>query len=231
MRTKLTIMGLVLAAALVAVGVVTAVALVVDLRAALALVAVAVLGYLLVIEPRIRRWGATDVEVDRAMPGDEMIPDGRGPTRAITIHAAPHEVWPWLVQIGYGRAGWYSYDWIDNDGRPSADRIVPEFQDLKVGDPILMLPGYGPAVRAIEPDRWIVSGDPEFGTYCWALYPARDGGTRLVCRFRQNWPITPGTLFWTLIVGPGSFIMERKMLKTIKARAERATAGHRTVVP
>ncbi|GII04324.1 hypothetical protein [Planobispora takensis] len=227
MRTKLTVMGLVLAAALVAVGVVTAVALAVDLWTALAFVVAALLGYVLVIEPRIRRWGSTDVEVDRAMPGDKVIPDGRGPTRAIAIHAAPHEVWPWLVQIGYGRAGWYSYDWIDNDGRPSADRIVPEFQDLKVGDRILMLPGYGPEVRAVEPNRWILSGDAELGTYCWALYPARDGGTRLVCRFRQNWPLTVGTLFWTLIAGPGSFIMERKMLKTIKAHAERTVTTAR----
>jgi hypothetical protein len=68
--------------------------------------------------------GATDQEVRRAMPGDQLIPDAASTTRAITITAPPEQVWPWLVQLGYGRAGWYSYDWIDNDGHPSADRAA-----------------------------------------------------------------------------------------------------------
>jgi hypothetical protein len=81
------------------------------------------------------RWGATDAEVVSAMPGDEIVPDASfTATRAITIAALPEEVWPWIVQIGTGRAGFYSYDLFDNAARPSADRILPEFQETQMGD-------------------------------------------------------------------------------------------------
>jgi hypothetical protein len=125
------------------------------------------------------------------------------------------------VQLGYGRAGWYSYDWIDNDGRRSADRIVPELQDLRVGDQILMVPGLGPRVREIAPNRHLVVGDVEEGTWCLTLRPA-PGGVRLVSRWRVRWRLTPATVFWILLSDPGAFVMERRMLKGIKARAERA---------
>ena len=178
--------------------------------------------YLLVVGPWQRRWGATDEEVRRAMPGDAFLrPDAPSTTRAITVDASPEVVFPWLLQIGYGRGGWYSYDWIDNDGRPSADRIVPELQQLKVGDQILMLPEMGPRVREIQPDRYLVAGDHEGSSWCLALYPTASG-SRLVSRWRVNWPLSPATAFWILVTDPGAFIMERRMLKGIKARAERA---------
>jgi hypothetical protein len=174
-----------------------------------ALGVVAVLGaYRLWIQPWQHRWGATDEEVRRPMPGDDLIPDASSTTRAITIAAPAEQVWPWLVQLGYGRAGWYSYDWIDNDGRPSADRILPELQDLRVGDQILMVPDVGPRVREVEPNRYLVAGDQESG-----------GGCRLVSRWRVDWPLTPATAFWVLLSDPGAFIMERKMLKGIRSRA------------
>jgi hypothetical protein len=170
------------------------------------------------------RWGATDAEVDRAMPGDELLENAGSITRAITIGARPELIWPWLVQIGFGRAGWYSYDWIDNDGRPSANRIVPEFQDLRVGDRMLMAPEMGPTVRVVEPNRHLLcAGDLD--TWCLGLYPADDRRTRLVSRWRERWPRTPATIFWLLISEPGSFIMERKMLLGIKARAERTRSS------
>lgn len=103
------------------------------------------------IGPRQRRWGATDEEVERAMPGDELLRPGvPSTTRAIAIDADPRDVFPWLVQIGYGRGGWYSHDWIDNDGRRSPDRIDPALQGLAVGDRIQMTPGLGPIVREIQ---------------------------------------------------------------------------------
>jgi hypothetical protein len=179
--------------------------------------------YRLVVQPWQHRWGASDEETERPLPGDEVIPKAKSTTRAITINAEPDEVWPWLVQIGYGKAGWYSYDWIDNDGRPSADRIIPEYQNLQVGDQIVMVPGLGPRVRAMEPNRWLLSGDEETGTWCLALDSAEDGSTRLISRWRQDWPFTPATAFWIAIADPGAFIMERKMLKGIKARAERSS--------
>jgi hypothetical protein len=143
------------------------------------------------IQPWQHRWGATDEEVRRTMPGDGLLPDAASTTRAIGIAAPAERVWPWLVQLGYGRAGWYSYDWIDNDGQPSADRIIPELQQLQVGDQILMLPQMGPRIREVEPNRHLVAGDREAGVWCLALYPAASG-CRLVSHWRVNWPLTRG---------------------------------------
>jgi len=228
MRTKLTIMAIILALdlAAVAVGVLlvltlggwTGVGVVVGLAGLL------LLAYRSVGRPWHARWGATDEEVARAMPGGELLPDANVTTRAVTVDARPEEVWPWLVQLGYGRAGWYSYDWIDNDGRPSAGRIVPELQRLEPGDQILMAPGLGPRVRAVEPNRYLLAGDAAGGIWCLALYPLGDGRTRLVSRWRIRWPITLATVFWVLVSDPGAFVMERRMLLGIKRRAERAAA-------
>jgi hypothetical protein len=221
MRTRTTIMGLVLAAVVAGVGVIVLLAVLLGwpgLAIGVAGAAVALVGYRLVVQPWQHRWGATDEEVGPAMPGDEVVPDAASTTRAITIAAAPERVWPWLVQLGYGRGGWYSYDWVDNDGRPSADRILPELQRLEVGDQILMLPGMGPRVRELRPSRYLLAGDRDGGSWCLALYPA-GRGSRLVSRWRVRWPLTPATAFWILLSDPGAFIMERKMLKGIQARA------------
>ena len=157
------------------------------------------------------------------MPGDDLIPDAASTTRAITVAAPPEQVWPWLVQLGYGRGGWYSYDWIDNDGQPSADRILPELQQLQVGDQILMLPEMGPRVREIQPNRYFVAGDHEGGSWCLALYPTAQ---RLPAGqpVAADWQLTPANAFWILLSDPGAFIMERKMLKGIKIeRSEPST--------
>src|SRR5215218_3768523 len=182
MRTRLTIMGIVLAAAAAAIGAIALLVLMLGWPglaiSALGTIAVLV-AYRLLIQPWQHRWGATDEEVRRPMPGDDLIPDAASTTRAITIAAPAEQVWPWLVQLGYGRGGWYSYDWIDNDGQPSADRILPELRQLRMGDQILMLPEMGPRVREVEPNRYFVAGDQKAGVWCLALYPAQ-GGCRLV---------------------------------------------------
>ena len=104
--------------------------------------AVAFGGYLRFIRPWQLRWGATDEEVARALPGDDVVKHPTlNATRGVTIQARPEQIWPWLVQMGVTpRAGWYSYDWIDNLGRPSAERIIPELQHVAVGDFIPMTP-------------------------------------------------------------------------------------------
>jgi len=162
--------------------------------------------------------------VNRALPGDDLLrADAPSTTRAITIDAPPEHVFPWLLQIGYGRGGWYSYDWIDNDGLPSVERIEPGM-GFEVGDRIEMLPGFGPVVRAIEPDRHVVSGG-ETDSWCLFVEPAADGRTRLISRWKQDWPRTPAASVWIAIADPGAFVMERKMLLRIRELAERSAAA------
>lgn len=233
MRTQMMIMlvvGAVIATCLAVVGRLVAWlgwvrGLVLSGAAAAALVA----GYVRAVKPWHLRWGATDEEVARRMPGDDLIPDAGSATRAITIRADAGAVWPWLVQLGYGRAGWYSYDWIDNDFRRSADRVLPEHQHLEVGDKILMMPSMGFVVRAVDPARSIVSVLEDGSTsWCLALYPTADGSaTRLVSRWRPRFERTPSTVVMTALAEPGTFIMEQKMLRTIRDRVEAAARAAR----
>lgn len=190
---------------------------------ALGAVALVILADMLALGPWHRRWGATPQEARRAMPGDDLLrPDAPTTTRAITIDAPPEWVFPWLRQIGYGRGGWYSYDWIDNDDEPSIERIAPDLW-FEVGDRIEMMPGFGPIVRAIEPGVSIVSAG-ESDSWCLLVEPIGDGRTRLISRWRQDWPRTPITRAWVAIADPGAFIMERKMLLRIRDLAERTVA-------
>jgi hypothetical protein len=167
MRTRLTIMAIVLAAASAAVAMLALLVVMLGwpgLAIGVAGATAVLVVYRVLVQPWQHRCGATDKEVGRAMPGDDLPPVASSTTRAVSVAAPPEQVWPWLPQIGYGRAGWYSYDWIDNDGHPSADRIIPELQELAVGDQIPMLPGMGPRVREIQPNRYLVAGDDDGGT-------------------------------------------------------------------
>ena len=124
--------------------------------AALSTVLATVMAYFLVIRPRLRQWGADPHEAQLPIPGDDLVPDPTATeTRGITIDAPVSKVWPWLVQMGYERAGWYSYDALDNRG-PSSDRILPEFQELKVADIMPTHPGGGFRVEVVEPERALV---------------------------------------------------------------------------
>ena len=188
---------------------------------AVAGVGIVALVYRLVVRPWHLRWGATDEESTRAMPGDDLLSGARSATRAITIRATPDQIWPWLVQLGYGRAGWYSYDWIDNDFHSSADRVLPEHQRLEVGDRILMMPNMGFEVQAVDPPHSIVSLLEDGSTsWCLALYPLDDERTRLVSRWRPRFERSLATFVMTLLVEPGTFVMEQKMLRAIRDRAE-----------
>lgn len=107
------------------------------------------------VRPRLWRWGATDEEVSGPYPGAELVPGG---DRAVTIDVPPDQVWPWLVQMGGNRAGWYSWDRLDNGGRPSAEEVHPEWQDLALGDYMKYWTRRGPIdaweVAALEPNRF-----------------------------------------------------------------------------
>lgn len=186
--------------------------------------------YLLFVGPWQRRWGATDEEVQRAMPGDEEVErPSMNATRAVTINARPEEIWQWIVQIGTGRAGWYSYDWIENLmglDVSSTERVIPEFQHLEVGDTIPLAPGLEIPVKVLKPNETLLLAghDPVVGDASWVfgLYPIDEQHTRLVTRTRNRWPMTPGGILSLLFTEPGSFLMVRKMLLGIKQRAEQA---------
>ena len=113
------------------------------------------------VRPRLMRWGATGEEVAGPYPGADLVPDGeRGATMAVTIDAPPDQVWPWLVQLGGDRGGWYSWDHLDNAGRPSAQRVHPEWQDIALGDYVkYWTRRHGPVdawqVAALEPNRFL----------------------------------------------------------------------------
>ena len=183
------------------------------------------------------RWGATDAEVKAAMPGDELVPDPSfRATRAITIAAPPEKVWPWIVQLGTGRAGFYSYDLFDNAARPSADRILPQFQHTRVGDWVPMSSKVNETTAfkftAFEPNQWLLWAKPH-STWSWTLTPV-DGGTRLITRLKERyaWRSSPGLALLTLILFEfGDFPMMRKLLLGIRRRAERLAAQRTATVP
>jgi hypothetical protein len=171
------------------------------------------------------RWGATDAELQRYVPGDERVPHAHvEATRAITINAPPAAIWPWLVQMGYRRGGWYSYDWLDNLGVPSARRIIPEFQDLKVGDALAPMPS-GFTVDSLEPERSLVlvTRDKKrriTATWAFLIEPLGGGRSRFIERIRGSFTLEPWGLFWSLIIEPADFVMMRKQMLNVKRRAE-----------
>lgn len=123
--------------------------------------------YARLVRPWALRWGATAEEAARPLPGDGLVAKADYvATRAITIDAPPHQVWPWLVQIGSGRAGWYTYDRLDNAGMPSATEILPQLQQLAVGDLIPMVAGkdIGLRVKELEPIERTEPGPPTPGS-------------------------------------------------------------------
>jgi hypothetical protein len=184
--------------------------------------------YLLMVRPWHREWGATGTEIRQAMPGDEVVANPNLlTTRAVTINAKPEEIWPWLVQMGYKRGGLYSYDWLDRMAgildRPSADQILPEFQDLKPGDDIPMGAGPGWPVKSMDPNRSMVLDIRQPGvhiTWSWGLFPVDSDSTRLVLRVRSQMKIKPLQAPLFALLDPAEFVMVRKMLAGIKQRVE-----------
>ena len=204
-----------------------------------------------ILSPFIRRWystwGAADNELQQAIPGDRLVPHPKSQlTMAVTVQAPAAEVWPWFVQLGCQRGGWYSYDLLDNGGIPSADRIIPEYQQLDVGDVVKAMPkgDFGFPVAIIEPNRQLTlagttntktgevadPNDPKLEAYfsgnqTFLLTESGEKSTRLIFRMRIDWnPSLLGNVAYKGVVEPLSFVMGRKTLLNVKQRAE-ATFG------
>ena len=178
-----------------------------------------------------RHWGATPDETRAAMTGDDLVPRAQYQcTRAVTINAPPDVVWPWLVQVGCLRAGFYADDLLDNLGHPSAEVILPEFQNLEVGQWVPMSPTPTEVtafrVASFETNKWLVWQQP-VSTWVWQLKPLPNGTTRLIARLRifYDWKHPAKALFSVLLNEFGDFPMMRRMLLGIKYRSERSSTG------
>src|SRR6266511_4735050 len=182
--------------------------------------------------PLLRRsiltWGATSEEAASRRPGDELLEDADGvSTRTITIDAPAASVWPWLAQmVPSPHGGAYTYDWIENLfglDMHSVDRVLPEFQHPEVGDTI----GLGPnrmRLERVEPRR-VLAWRSEDGNWVWTfVLEEHDGRTRMVSRNRFRLP-TLAARIGMLPMEPGSLLMERRMLRGIKERAERLASA------
>ncbi|MFM7745825.1 MAG: SRPBCC family protein [Actinomycetota bacterium] len=177
----------------------------------------------------LEQWGSTAEERASKVIGDDLCPNARiVATRCITIAAPPGAVFPWLRQMGFGRAGWYSYDWIDNLGRKSASSIKDHWQTLDAGG---TLPG-GPAdfeAVIVDPPRALVMRLAQKGSASRRInfvlaYELRDciEGTRLVTRMRARVDAPGGRIIEKFLLAPGDGIMLRKQLLNVAARAATA---------
>lgn len=207
----------------------------------LATTAALVAGYRYAFQPWHQTWGATTAEAEKPLPGDGLVPNpSYETTRAVTIEAPTEAVWPWLVQMGQGRGGFYSYDWLENLfglDIHNTDHIVSEWQDLEPGDEVWLAPPTdydGQAkmrVIHLEPRRSLVFGPAvdtaqDFeaasqtgaGTWAFVLEPIDDQTTRLIVRTRSRpWQAPRGVFY---LYDPAHFLMERRMMLGIKGRAE-----------
>ena len=185
--------------------------------------------YVYLCRPYQLHWGATAAEIAQSMPGDEL---NTSPsflaTRAITIDAPPEEVWPWLLQMGYGRAGFYGYDLLENAGSPeglrSADEIIPRFQNFVVGDKVPISAVANMTFHSIEPNRhliWLGSDTPNPGAFTWAIYSLDGDRTRLLSRIRWTYdPTSLSDFALQLFTEFADHVAVRKVLQGIKQRVE-----------
>lgn len=191
--------------------------------------------YVFAFRPWFLRWGTTPLELTKPLPGDNIVGQPMAAcTRAITIDAPRERVWPWIVQMGQGRGGFYSYTWLENlvgCDIVNADRVHPEWQEIKPGDVVRLHPKAPPIpVAVVQPGYAFVigakadPGAPGFPSVSWAFVvePAAPTHTRLLVRWRTAFPPTAGQYLTNkYILEPIHFIMERRMMLGIKERAEK----------
>jgi len=180
--------------------------------------------YLVFFHPWQLRWGATNSEVKRAMPGDEIV--GRPSfesTRAVTIHAPAQNIYSWILQMGIKQAGSNSYDLLNNVGKESPESRVPEHQNIQAGDliPISQNGKQDMWVKYLRKDRWVLWWDKKGDTsWVWEINPEEAGSARLITRVRVKYRLfSPASLF-SLLIEIFDVLMMRKSMLGIKRRAE-----------
>jgi hypothetical protein len=178
-------------------------------------------------------WGATPAEVRAPLPGDALVSGAQfRATRAISIDAPPEAVWPWLVQVGCLRAGWYSNDLLDNLAHPSATTLIPDLQRLELGQWVPMSPTPSERtalkVHSFEVNDWLLWAKHD-STWLWKLTPADNNQTRLVTRIHASydWSHPFTAVLGVVLMEFGDFAMLRRMLRGIKVRAESARPAHK----
>lgn len=181
--------------------------------------------YFTLFRPWQLRWGATDAEVKRSMPGDEIVDKPSfNATRAVTIHAPAQNIYPWIVQMGVSRAGWYSYDLLDNLGRRSAESILPKHQNIQVGDVIPLSPDgkQGMSVKYFRKNKWMLWWDKKGDTsWVWEIHPEGQGNARLITRVRVKYRLFSPAILFNLLIEFFDILMMRKSMLGIKRRAEK----------
>lgn len=199
------------------------------LLTAIVLIAIFLVLYFTFLRSWQLRWGATSDELVRPMPGDDIVRDPSfDATRAVTINSPPEDIYPWIVQMGINRAGWYSYDLLDNLGRHSSETILPEHQNTRIGDMIAMSPDgkQGLHVKDFKSNEWILWWDQNGTTsWVWGIYPDAESRSRLVTRVRIKYHWLSIDMIFNLIVEFFDIIMMRKCMLGIKKRAERITSA------
>ncbi len=204
-----------------------------------------VAAYALFLRKRMLNWGATVTEVCRSLPGDDLVPaPNYQTTHAALIHTTPQDIWPWIIQLGYRRGGFYSYDWLERQagltGLHSADRVMPDWQEIHSGDTISISPVTPMEVSILAPERALVlhiimnpftaqvvdrdrQPDSPYMDWSWAflLEPVNPTTTRFLIRVRADFQPQPmGRILSWLLIEPVHFIMESKMMRGIQIRAE-----------
>ena len=195
--------------------------------------------YIGFIRPRQMRWGATTEEATRTLPYDELVPNPTwSSTRVVTVEATPEQIWPWLAQVGWGRAGWYGYDLVDNGGKASAWEIMPEHQHLEIGTKFPMSPFTAMYCRDFEEPRWMLlrmgndKVTSDIGSFLYYLDPIDQQHTRLIIRMRDKYRwLNPPILAMQLAVDVGDIFFQWKHLLGVKARAERMAKRQATPPP
>lgn len=180
--------------------------------------------YLALFRPWQLRWGATDIEITRSMAGDDIVSKPTfNATRTVTINAPAENIFPWIVQIGVNRAGWYSYDLLDNLGRHSSELILPQHQSINVDDLVPMSPDgkQGLWVKDFRYSEWVLWWDKTGDTsWVWGIYPEGNSCSRLVTRVRVKYRWLSSAILFNLIIEFFDIWMMRKCMLGIKRRAE-----------